>query len=182
MKKVILILSTAAIIADGCWNRQPKTVNDNNVINDSLNISIHNNIEDFRTAQDENAALLHIESVSDTTKAASLHTYLYKNDTLRQIVELSAIDETKIHFKLISENILKNQKESIEGIAKINNGDVEIDEDEEGNAYPVNEYIYEGDCWLSFRIDFSQTIMSIKMADCIPNPYCPFSSVGFLKK
>jgi len=109
--------------------------------------------------------------------------YVYENDTLIQTVKLFFVNKREIEFQLISENKVRQQKASIEGIAKTNNGDAEIDEDEEGNSYPVNEYIYESDCWLSFRIDMeTQTTMKIIMEDCISNQYCPFSSVGILKK
>jgi hypothetical protein len=110
--------------------------------------------------------------------------YVFENDTLKQIIELSLYNEKEIAFKLISQNKQRKQEAKIEGVAKIKGGDVEIDEDAEGNAYPVNEYIYEKDCWLAFRIDKdTKTKMRINESDCnLHNQYCPFSSVDLLIK
>jgi len=108
--------------------------------------------------------------------------YIYENDTIKQTVKLSFVNENKITFQLISENILREQSATIEGVAISNDWGMETDDDDEGYAYAVTEYIHEGDCWLSFRIDMeTQTTMRIIMADCVPNPYCPFTSVGILK-
>jgi len=108
--------------------------------------------------------------------------YIYENDTLKQTVKLTFINEEKIDFLFVSENKIKKQKESIQGIAKNNDGDIEIDEDDEGNAYPVNEYIYSGNCWLAIRINMEdESTIRIKVADCKRhNPNCPFYSVGLL--
>jgi|WetSurSiteA1Bulk_404760.scaffolds.fasta_scaffold21758_2 hypothetical protein len=110
--------------------------------------------------------------------------YIFENDTIRQTVELSLCNEKEIAFKLISQNKQRKQESKIEGIAKNKGGDIELDEDAEGNAYPVNEYIYEKECWLAFRIDRdTKTKMRINEADCdLHNLYCPFASVDFLVK
>lgn len=110
--------------------------------------------------------------------------YVYENDTIRQTVELSFCNDKEIAFKLISQNKQKKQDAKIEGIAKTKDGDVEIDEDAEGNAYPVNEYIYEKDCWLAFRMDKdTKTKMRINEANCkLHNKFCPFASVDLLIK
>jgi hypothetical protein len=109
--------------------------------------------------------------------------YIYENDTLKQTVILTSMDEKGIEFQLISENKLRKENATIAGIANSSDGDYEIGEDEEGNGIPLIEYVYVGDCWLSFKIDAdTQTTIIITMADCIPNPYCPFSSVGILKR
>jgi len=111
--------------------------------------------------------------------------YVFENDTIKQTVELSLFNEKEIVFKLISQNKLRKQESKIEGIAKIKGGDIELDVDAEGNAYPVNEYIYEKDCcWLAFRIDKdTKTKMRIIAADCnFHNLCCPFASVGLLVK
>ncbi|KAF0128603.1 MAG: hypothetical protein FD155_3161 [Bacteroidetes bacterium] len=110
--------------------------------------------------------------------------YVFENDTIKQTVELSLCNEKEIAFKLISQNKQRKQESKIEGIAKIKGGDIELDEDAEGNAYPVNEYIYEKDCWLAFRIDKdTKTKIRINEADCnLHNLYCPFASVDLLVK
>lgn len=110
--------------------------------------------------------------------------YVFENDTIKQTVELSLCNEKEIVFKLISQNKQRKQVSKIEGIAKNKGGDIELDEDAEGNAYPVNEYIYEKECWLAFRIDRdTKTKMRINEADCnLHNLYCPFASVDLLVK
>jgi hypothetical protein len=113
--------------------------------------------------------------------------YSFENDTLKQTVELSRITKTEIRFKLISENKFRGQMNYTAGTAKniYIDYDPEIDEDEEGMAYPVNEYIHEGDCRLSFRIEMDrQEKMQVKVADnCLSsNPYCPLASAGILRK
>jgi hypothetical protein len=109
--------------------------------------------------------------------------FIYENDTIKQTVKIQFMNDDEIKFQLNCENKMRNQNAFIEGIAKSKDGDLEIDEDEEGNAYPVIEFIYEKDCWLAFRIDLdTRSILRIHMADCTPNPYCPFSSVGILNK
>ena len=116
--------------------------------------------------------------------------FIYEDDTFKQTVKLCFINEKKIKFQFISENKIKKQNAFIEGIAKNISFDLdldcEIDEDEDGVAYPVNSYIYkeknERNCWLAFRIDMeSNSIMRINEADCKKqNPNCPFYSVGLL--
>lgn len=112
--------------------------------------------------------------------------FLFKNDTLIQTVEVKFMNDEKIDFKLSSENILRNKVEKIEGTAENYNlavGSSETDMNDDGEIYPVNEYIYEGSCWLSFKIDVAtKTKMRIYVADCILNPYCPFASIGILNK
>jgi hypothetical protein len=117
-------------------------------------------------------------------KSSITAVYVFENDTIKQTVELSFCNEKDIVFKLISQNKLRKQEAKIEGIAKIKGGDIEIDEDVEGNAYPVNEYIYEKDCWIAFRIDKdSKTKIRINEADCnFRNLYCPYASVDLLVK
>jgi len=116
-------------------------------------------------------------------KKNSINTiYVFENDSIKQTIELSLCNEKEIVFKLISQNKYRNQESKIEGIAKIKGGDIELDEDSEGNAYPVYEYIYEKDCWLAFRIDKeTKTKIRINEANCIlHNLYCPFASVDLL--
>ena len=135
-----------------------------------------------QTPKDNTSTNNDTESIKESN---SLNTaYVFENDTLKQTVEISLFNEEEIVFKLISENKYRKQKALIEGIAKIKEGDIELDEDAEGNAYPVNEYIYEKECWIAFRIDIkTKTKMRINEADCNQhNLYCPFASFDVLIK
>jgi len=111
--------------------------------------------------------------------------YVYENDTIKQTVTINYINENTINFNLTSYNKRIDKSATIEGEAKNEYSDFgsENDADEEGNAYFVDEYIYVGDCWLSFRIDMdTQTTMRVTLADCEENPYCPFTSINLLQK
>jgi hypothetical protein len=110
-------------------------------------------------------------------------TFKYENDTIQQIVYLTYKSKKEIWFKVISTNKRVNQFSETEGFAKLNGGDWEIDEDEEGNPYPAKEFLHEQNCWLALRIDVETgSIMRTKAADCTSDPLCPFESVGLLRK
>ncbi len=117
-------------------------------------------------------------------KDSATTVYIFENDTIKQTVELNKCNDKEIVFKLTTQNKHSKQDAKIEGIAKMKGGDVEIDEDAEGNAYPVNEYIYEKDCWLAFRIDRdNKSKMRINEANCnLHKKNCPFASVDILIK
>lgn len=121
------------------------------------------------------------ENIKIEDKLLNKH-YVFENDTLQQYLELSWLNEKTISFKLVSKNMKRKQESKIEGVAKLKNGDIEIDEDAEGNAFPVNEYIFEKNCWLAFRLDKNtQTKVSILEADCmVNNIFCPFASIDYL--
>jgi hypothetical protein len=166
MKKVIIILSAIALIASGCGqvkSKQTETTNNKEVVSE----------QEF------------IEQELIQDNSSSSITYIYENDSLKQTVTVDYINKSAITFKLTSYNRRVNQTAMIEGTAKDKSSGLatEIDEDENGNTYPVMEYIYSGDCWLSFRVDVeTQTTIRVTLADCEDNPYCPFTSMGILKK
>lgn len=110
--------------------------------------------------------------------------YIFENDTIKQKVELGLFNDKELNFTLTTENKAQKKKAILKGLAKIKNGDVELDEDSEGNAYPVDEYIYDFECWIAFRIERGSHLrMIIKEADCKQHDYsCPFASEGILVK
>jgi hypothetical protein len=111
--------------------------------------------------------------------------YLYEDNEFVQRIKVKKINDKSISFVLISKNKIKKLSNTISGVAKLNEGSGENDNDEEGNAYFVNEYMYDTDnCWLAFRIDVdTKSLMRIKEADCdkLRNPDCPFASIATLK-
>lgn len=136
-------------------------------------------------AYNNNFLLSNIDNLNEfRIKSQSNSLYLYENDTLKQTVEISQLSDKEIHFKFISENKYRKQTFMIEGVALNKYDGIEIDEDEEGNAYPMLEYIYNGDCWLAFRIDLkARKYLRIKQADCKRyNVFCPLNSIEFLIK
>lgn len=100
--------------------------------------------------------------------ADSLFLFEYSNDTIIQRLQFTFLDDSKIEFKLTSENRVRNKTVVKQGIA-VNEykdcGASETDEDETGSLYPVVEYIYEKECWLAFRFDTKYTRLRIKEAD-----------------
>lgn len=117
--------------------------------------------------------------------ADSLFLFEYSNDTISQRLQFTFLDDSKIEFKLTSENKVRNKTVVKQGIAVNeykNFGASETDEDETGSLYPVVEYIYRKECWLAFRFDIKYMRLRIKEADnegavsC-----CPLKSVGMLR-
>lgn len=110
--------------------------------------------------------------------------FVFENDTLRQLAELRFEGNNSLSFELTTINKLGGLENHFEGTAKIKDGDIEIDEDAEGNAYPVLEYVFEKDCWLSFRIDKdTQTRLKVIESNCILNDNrCPLGSLGLMYK
>ncbi|OWP83290.1 hypothetical protein BWK59_11300 [Flavobacterium davisii] len=95
--------------------------------------------------------------------------YQLDNDTLFQEVELKKIEKGKIDFVIISKSKTQNNTEEIQGIAFVSEGsDVEFEEDEEGNAIPVTEYLYKNEnCWISLKIDMeNKNFLKLREADC----------------
>jgi hypothetical protein len=111
--------------------------------------------------------------------------YTYENDTLFQKVELKFISEKSISFVLTSKNKQRNKLSKIEGLAKSKvDLDPEIDEDEEGNAYPAEQYFFEKSCELLIRVDIEQkNKLRVIEANCENqhDSVCPFTSVGILR-
>ncbi len=116
----------------------------------------------------------------------SVMVFTFENDTLFQQVEVKFITKNEFSFLLTSKNKQKGKYSQVNGIAKSKNDvDPEIDEDEEGNAYPAQQYIFEKNCWLSFRVDMQlKDKLRVIESNC-ENHHdsgCPFGSVGILRK
>ncbi len=146
MKK-ILILVTATMLS--CTGNNVKNKKENNLDTLSKEIVI-NQVE------------------SDESKE-NWEVFTYDSDTLHQKVELKYITDNEIKFAITSENAKFKKVKKIEGIALMTKSDnAELEEDEEGNAIQVSEYIYtNGTCWISLRIDMeNKTNLKINEADC----------------
>jgi len=104
-----------------------------------------------------------------STYANNLQIYKYENDTIFQQLTIKKLTKKELQFSILSENkILKNSK-NLEGTAfTLDNSDAEFEQDEEGNAILVNEYIYNGkNCWVSIRLDAdSMKFAKLGEADC----------------
>jgi len=112
--------------------------------------------------------------------------YKYEDEYIVQTLHVKFLSKTQMEFVLASESKKAREVSEIAGTAINSGGDYEIDEDEEGNAYPVVEYIFDNNCWLSFRFDAdTKTKLRITETNCEDSrkPECPFGSGAmFLKK
>lgn len=97
--------------------------------------------------------------------------YHFRSDSLSQTVQIDSLSPGTIRFSYSISGVPKQQYR-LEGTAVLKDGDLEIDEDEDGNAFPVEEYVYKkDDCYLAFRIDAdTRSRMSITNSGC-PQKY-----------
>ena len=131
-----------------------------------------------------------LDSTIEKDNNDSLNNVLYecKNDTLLQILAVKYITKKLIVFELTTTNKVKNETSTLTGSAKKgkSNQDPEMDEDSEGNAYPVTEYHYtKNECSLSIRIarDTKDRARVLEYGcNKLHEINTPFASVGVLKK
>jgi len=82
--------------------------------------------------------------------------YINTDGTLTSYLYLAEINDSIIEFSLLvlENDVLVDLIKSKQAISPGLYQDPEIDEDEEGVAYPAQQYFYEtADCWISVRID-----------------------------
>jgi len=87
------------------------------------------------------------------------YAYFYEDTIFNDVLQVKYLDENKIKFKLIIENKNLKCKKEIVGTASLRDSEtgMELDEDEEGNAYPVNEFEYKDkECFIYIRISFDK--------------------------
>jgi hypothetical protein len=149
------------------------------------NINFNNTSENYSREEEINNSISS-NSVQSPLEIDSVLNYVYENDTLIQKIEIQYLSKEKISFLLTSENKQNKKIFKIQGTAlSIADSDPEIDEDEEGSAYPAQQYIYENECWLSIRIDLEEfNRIRIIEGNCekLHHKSCPFESVGILRK
>lgn len=95
--------------------------------------------------------------------------YLVENDSIMQSIEIKSITKKELSFVIVSKNKRDGYSKHLEGIASISNSsDLEFEEDEEGNALPVTEYIYKNNsCWISIKIDLEkEDFIKLKESEC----------------
>lgn len=115
--------------------------------------------------------------------------YKFENDTFLEVLDCEFVQKDKLEFNLKAQNKLTKHSYNIKGAAKNEypNGDPEIDDDLDGNAYSVNQYTYKGKkgCSIEFRIDAENGLMAqIHSFHCQDNysKDCPVSSIGILNR
>lgn len=163
MKRTIIYISTLFLLS--CTY----------TVNSNTDSQIESNQVDFQKKASEFV----------TKHISTFNIFKFENNEFIQIIAIQYIDENTIKFilKIISKS--DENESNLTGNAKIKVGDSEIDEDEEGIGYPVNEYVYDGECWISIRIALqTKDMLRIISSDCgkLSSKYAPFDSKGILKK
>jgi hypothetical protein len=108
-----------------------------------------------------------------------------KNTSLRQQLEVESVHDTLIFNYYIDLRDVKldledGEKEyTLKGRAFLKKGDAETDEDKHGNAYLVDEYIYEDEDHIAFRIQaVTHDIIRVVVDDATAARYhIPISSI-----
>ena len=108
------------------------------------------------SAETNVAELPHSESKINTSNS---DIWMFENEKIKQMVKTDYLDENTLQFRYEIVDKAQGMLYEIEGKA-IHNAEfdiygVELDEDKDG-AYLVKEYIYDGTCWLAFRIDMEE--------------------------
>lgn len=112
----------------------------------------------------------------------------FKNDTICQNIRIVFLKENQIIYDYHINNSKRKLSINIKGYAtKKRTENMELGEDEYGNAYSVDEYENRnGNCWIIIAIDNDKkdklTIMSTSECSAGDQIYTPFSSVGVMRK
>ncbi len=123
------------------------------------------------------------DTLQEKKKIEKTTDFYFENDTLVQMLSIEYLSDSKIKFNIVVTNKTSGNESELVGVAVKQNGDPEIDEDNDGNSYPATAYLYENNCWLSFRIESdAKAFARIIEADCntMHKLDCPFGSLGIL--
>jgi hypothetical protein len=135
--------------------------------------------------------------ISDTTKSIKVvkntvvskknfSNFSFENDTLLQKINIEFVKNNEIVFNLSSKNKKSQKTVELQGTAKLKNkGDAEFEDDEEGNAIMVTEFIYKKNtCWIGFRIDSeNRSFVKLNESDCMDfNNECNLNTNFYLLK
>lgn len=112
--------------------------------------------------------------------------YIFKNDTIIQAIKLSYTTD-KLFYTYDVTNTKRGKSDKREGLAKKKKSiNMELGEDEAGNAYPVDEYENKnGNCWfiVSVEQDKKRMVTIFETKECKnKNAYTPINSQGILRK
>ncbi len=111
--------------------------------------------------------------------------YRVDGNEILQVLGTGIVSKNELDFVLFVYNKKTEKTCHIAGKAIKKEGDMEFDEDEFGNSIPVNEYIYNNNCWIAIRISQDEKTASTTAAECKSvdeEKLLPFSSIGLMKK
>jgi len=112
----------------------------------------------------------------------SVATFFAENNVLKQNLNVTWVTPDRIDFIYLITDKKSGFESKLNGIATSLNGDPEIDEDENGDAYPAIEYWFKDcNCQFAIRIDMENKSMArTKSGGCAKG--LPLESVAILKK
>jgi hypothetical protein len=116
------------------------------------------------------------------SNSSGIATFFAENDVLEQNLHVTWVAPDRIDFLFLVTDKKSRLERELSGIATSLNGDPEIDEDENGEAYSAIEYWYHnGNCQLAIRIDMKDKLMArTKSGGCAQG--LSLESVATLKK
>lgn len=168
MKQILLILISTCLITIHCSSNSGE--NNQNVSTNSI-ITTNSSLQ------------------TETKQAFSNYDnsiFLFVNDTLKQTLKIKIKSENQIEFEFISENTKQNKTYKLDGIASlIEQVDAESDVDEDGNGYFVDEYSYNKDCSVLFRMDadeFNRATMKTHDCNLKLSGLTPINSIGIMRR
>jgi len=113
-------------------------------------------------------------------------TFTFSNDTIVQTLDIKIESENTIEFSFSSKNVKRNLSFELKGLAKLSEKeDMESDVDEDGNGYFVDEYIYQKNCSVIFRLDADEfRRATVFVRDCHLNSsrFTPIASIGIMHR
>jgi len=129
------------------------------------------------------------ETIIFANSTAPLDTILYdfKNDTICQTVRVVFLNK-RISFNYIVKNLKQNLTYSKIGYAtRQEYENLELGEDENGNAYSVDVFEYrDKECWIRFSIENERrnklTILTTSKCSAKIATFLPLNSLGILRK
>lgn len=131
------------------------------------------------------------QNLSTDNKKLELREYVFENDTISQKARIIFMNKNQILFTINTINKKRNFESIFSDTAYIRNilGVVNIqayDDEIIGDMYPAVEYIYNKKFYLSIGIDNSIKgrlfILEADGSEKYRNKYCPYNSLGTLRK
>lgn len=108
--------------------------------------------------------------------------FLFEDKLKSEMLTIKLISNNKISFKISLINKATGNKIYLNGIANSNPNieDPEIDADDSGEAYPVEEFFFKNKCGLSIRLEADNFLVAkIYESACMKNEYSSKYKVSF---
>lgn len=84
------------------------------------------------------------------------------------------MNKVGIEFEFKEETISSQDISIVRGVANVVAGDLDILEDEGGNTYAAQQYILDGKCWVSIKIDQDQKVAQVTVTKCASQKFSDY--------